>query len=116
MKFIIIFFLCSVKLCYAQDKFVGNWTAKQGTLQIEIFKQKEEYFAKIIASNNPEIVNKLVLMQMIKKSAEKLYGGTYFDEKLNTENEAKIKLLANNKMRLKILAGLKSKVILWHKS
>jgi|SRR6218665_1821517 len=99
-------FFCLVLQAQSQDNFVGDWKADDGSV-ITIYVQDSSYYAK---TNG-----KFILIQMIKKSEIQLYGGTYYDEKLNTEYEAKLKLTDSNTILLKILNGLSNKRIVWHR-
>jgi uncharacterized protein (DUF2147 family) len=89
-----------------QDNFKGDWTANDGSV-ITIYTQDSSYYAK---SDDT-----IVLIQMEKKSDTQLYGGTYYDEELKTEFEAKLKLTDNNTIRLKVLNGFSGKTIIWHR-
>ena len=97
---------CLVLQAQPQDNFTGNWKADDGSV-ITIYVQDSSYYAK---ANG-----KFVLIQMIKKSDTQLYGGTYYDERLNTEYEAKLKVTDSNTILLKILNGLSNKRIVWHR-
>lgn len=90
----------------SQDNFLGNWKADDGSV-ITIYVQDSSYYAKANGT--------FILIQMIKKSDTQLYGGTYYDEKLNTEYEAKLKLTDSNTILLRILNGLSNKRIVWHR-
>ena len=90
-----------------QDKFVGKWTADDGSV-ITIYIQDASYYAKADG--------KYVLIQMAKKSDTQLYGGTFYDEKLKTEYEAKLKLTDANSIRLKVMNGLSSRTIIWRRA
>lgn len=111
---LLVLFISSIG--FSQDKFIGNWTAENDNLTIEIYFQKEAYYAKIKSCKNNQIVDKVVLVQMIKKSETQLYGGMYYDDKLKSEYEAKLKILDNDTMRLKIMLGLYGKTVLWHRN
>lgn len=89
-----------------QDRFVGNWVANDGSVII-IYIQDASYYAKADG--------KYVLIQMEKKSDTQLYGGTFYDEKLKTEYEAKLKLTDNNSIKLKVMNGFSGKTIIWHR-
>lgn len=91
----------------SQDNFIGNWRTADGKQTIQIYLQDSSYYAK---SNDKE-----VLIQMTKKSDTQLYGGTYYDEELKTEYEAKLKLKNSNTILVKILNGLSNKRIVWHR-
>lgn len=110
----LLFFISSI--AFSQDKFIGNWMSEDCKLTIEIYIKKEAYYGKITSSENIEIKDKVVLIQMIKKSESQLYGGMYYDEDLKSEYEAKLKLTDENTMRLKILSGLCGKTIVWHRN
>lgn len=97
---------CLVLQAQPKDNFIGNWTTDDGSV-ITIYVQDSSYYAK---TNG-----KFVLIQMTKKSDTQLYGGTYYDEKVNTEYEAKLKLTDSNTILLKILNGLSNKRIVWHR-
>ena len=60
------------------------------------------YYAKTL--NKLDIIN--VLDQMIYKSDKKLYGGTYFYDKVNEEFEAIVRLLDENKLMIKLVKGI----------
>ncbi|UPT71274.1 MAG: DUF2147 domain-containing protein [Flavobacterium sp. JAD_PAG50586_2] len=89
-----------------RDKFVGNWVANDGSVII-IYIQDASYYAKADG--------KYVLIQMEKKSDTQLYGGTFYDEKLKTEYEAKLKLTDDNSIKLKVMNGFSGKTIIWHR-
>jgi uncharacterized protein (DUF2147 family) len=110
---LLLLFISSIGL--AQDKFIGIWTAENENLTIEIYFQKEAYYAKIKSSENKKIKDKVVLIQMIKKSDSHLYGGMYYDDKLKSEFEAKLKIIDDDTMRLKIMTGLCGKTVVWHR-
>lgn len=107
-KFITLLSLALGLVLQAQkkDNFVGNWTANDGSV-ITIYIQDSSYHAKIN--------DKVVLIQMEKKSDTQLYGGTYYDEKSKTEYEAKLKLTDSNTILLRILNGLSGKRMVWHR-
>ncbi len=90
-----------------QDNFVGNWSTNDG-YTLEIYIHDSSYYGKIN--------NQVVLIQMAKKSDTQLYGGTYYDKELKTEYEVKLKLSDANTIRMKVLSGLSSKTILWHRN
>jgi uncharacterized protein (DUF2147 family) len=89
-----------------QDNFIGEWTANDSSV-ISIYIQDSSYYAKADGE--------FVLIQMVKKSETHLYGGTYYDTELNTEYEAKLKMTDRNTIRLKIIKGLSSEIIVWHR-
>lgn len=89
-----------------QDKFVGNWVANDGSVII-IYVQDSYYYAKT--------GGEYVLIQMEKKSDTQLYGGTFYDEKLKTEYEAKIKLTDDNSIKLKVMNGFSGRTIIWRR-
>ena len=89
-----------------KDNFIGDWTANDGSV-ITIYVQDASYYAKADG--------KYVLIQMEKKSDTQLYGGTFYDEKLKTEYEAKLKLTDDNSIRLKVMDGFSGKTIIWHR-
>jgi uncharacterized protein (DUF2147 family) len=91
----------------AQDNFVGDWTANDGSV-IKIYVQDSSYYAKADG--------KFVLIQMEKKSATQLYGGTYYNDELNTEYEAKLKLTDANTLRVKVLNGLFGETLIWRRA
>lgn len=99
----------------AQDNFIGTWTIEEGAISIEIYKHKRSYYAKVKNSENKEIIGKDVLIQMAKKSDTILYGGTYYDDELQEDYEAKIILVDKDTMRLKVFTGLFHKVLVWHR-
>ncbi|MGV3697495.1 hypothetical protein [Flavobacterium sp.] len=107
-KFITLLSLALGLVLQAQkkDNFVGNWTANDGSV-ITIYIQDSSYHAKIN--------DKVVLIQMEKKSDTQLYGGTYYDEKSKTEYEAKLKLTDSNTILLRILNGLSGKRMVWRR-
>ncbi|NHN24968.1 DUF2147 domain-containing protein [Flavobacterium jejuense] len=100
---------------FAQDSFIGKWETNEGKLCLEIYQEGSFYYGKIKRSEKKDNMNQVVLIQMIKKSATKLYGGTYYDDKQKSEYEAKLKLIDNDTMCLKILSGLFNKIIIWER-
>ncbi|WP_130735927.1 DUF2147 domain-containing protein [Flavobacterium sp. J27] len=98
-----------------QDQFVGDWQTNEGKLKVEIYKQEAYYYAKVKASENKETLGKVILIQMVKKTPTKLYGGTFLDESEGSEFEALLKLIDDNTMRLRILTGLFSKIMIWNR-
>jgi uncharacterized protein (DUF2147 family) len=115
-KYFILFFLVFATALQAQDQndFVGNWSADGGVI-VEIYLHDSAYYAKVKADPNLETNGKVILIQMAKKSDTQLYGGTYYDAELKSEYEAKLKLKNNNTIHLKVLYGLFSKTIIWHR-
>ncbi len=99
----------------SHDNFIGSWASDDESQIMEIYLQDAAYYAKIISSRNPESKDKIVLIQMGKKSDTQLYGGTYYDLELKTETEAKLKLMDSNTIRLKELSGLFNKTFFWHR-
>lgn len=87
---------------FSQDKFIGIWINQKDNQEIEIFKEGEFYYAK----NNTKNDDELVLNQMVVKNESKLFGGTYFDKKLNLEIEAKIIFIHPNILKIKIIRGI----------
>jgi uncharacterized protein (DUF2147 family) len=90
-----------------QDNFIGKWTADDGSVII-IYVQDSSYYAKEDG--------KFVLIQMEKKSETQLYGGTFYDDKLNTEFEARLRLTDANTLRIKVMNGFSGRVIIWHRT
>ena len=89
-----------------QDNFTGCWTANDGSV-ITIYIQDSAYYATA--------GGELVLIQMEKKSDTQLYGGTFYDARLKTEYESKLKLTDANTIKIKVLNGLSGKVIIWNR-
>ncbi|VXC39431.1 conserved exported hypothetical protein [Flavobacterium sp. 9AF] len=116
-KRILYFILMFVMLGQAvgQDQFVGDWQTNEGKLKVEIYKQEAFYYAKVKASENKETLGKVILIQMVKKTPTKLYGGTFLDEKQGSEFEALLKLIDDNTLRLRILSGLFNKIMIWNR-
>lgn len=118
MKKIILLFTLLISItgkAQTKDAFIGQWATEEGKLVIEIYTKNSSYYAKIKTCENPEIKDEVVLIQMKKKSNDKLYGGTYYDDELKSEYEAKLKLIDKNTIRLKVLYGLFNKIIIWHR-
>ncbi|MEO5776695.1 MAG: hypothetical protein ABIQ27_07300 [Flavobacterium sp.] len=105
-KHIILFLLVfgSALQAQTQDNFIGKWVTNEGNI-LEIYIQDSSYYGKMD--------NKVVLIQMIKKSDTQLYGGTFYKDELKTEYEAKLKLIDRNTLRLKVMYGLSSATIIW---
>jgi len=99
--FFFIYFLILTK-GIAQDKFLGVWVNLSNKEEIEIYKIDGLYYAKTL--NKLDTIN--VLDQMIYKSDKKLYGGTYFYDKVNEEFEAIVRLLDENKLMIKLVKGI----------
>lgn len=116
-KNILLFFVLLAFLGQAigQDQFVGDWQTDHGKLKVEIYKQEAYYYAKIKASENKEALGKVILIQMVKKTPTKLYGGTFFDESEGSEFEALLKLIDDNTMKLRVLTGWFSKIMIWNR-
>ena len=98
---------------FAQDDFIGKWETNEGKLCIEIYEEDSYYYGKIKRSEKKNRINEIILIQMIKKSDTKLFGGTYYDDELKSEYEAKLKLVDKNTMILKVLNGLFNEVMIW---
>jgi uncharacterized protein (DUF2147 family) len=113
---IVVLYCCNSLQALAQDSFIGTWESEEAKLCIEIYTVEERYYAKVKNSDNKKMIGKEVLIQMVKKSDTKLYGGTYYDNKLEEEYEAKLKLVDKDTLRLKIFRGLFSKVIIWRRA
>jgi uncharacterized protein (DUF2147 family) len=107
-KYIVLFLLVIGSALYAQpqDNFVGNWATNEGNI-LEIYIKDSSYYGKMD--------NKVVLIQMIKKSDTQLYGGTFYEDEMKTEYEAKLKLTDTNTLRMKVMYGLSSQTIIWHR-
>ena len=107
-KYIALFLLVFTSAVHAQpqDNFVGNWATNEGNI-LEIYIKDASYYGKMD--------NKVVLIQMIKKSDTQLYGGTFYEDELKTEYEAKLKLTDTNTLRMKVMYGLSSQTIIWHR-
>lgn len=101
---LLLLLLSLVLQAQTKDKFVGNWTADDGSVII-IYIQDSHYYAKTDGE--------YVLIQMEKKSDTQLYGGTFYDEKLKTEYEAKVKLTDDDSLKLKVMNGLSGRTIIW---
>lgn len=101
---LLLLFLGLVLQAQTQDKFVGNWVADDGSVII-IYVQDSYYYAKTDGE--------YVLIQMEKKSDTQLYGGTFYDEKLRTEYEAKLKLTDDDSLKLKVMNGISGRTIIW---
>lgn len=96
----ILIFLFVQTYSMAQDNFIGVWVNPVDKEEIEIYKENEYYYAKI---NNTKLDTVMVLIQMVYKSPEKLYGGTYVDNKTKNEVEAKVKISNNNELTIIIV-------------
>lgn len=107
--------LCITGEIFAQDSFIGDWETNKGKLCIEIYKEGSYYYGKIKKSEKKERMHQVILIQMIKKSTTKLYGGTYYNDEQKVEHEAKLKLIDANTMCLKILSGLFNEVMIWER-
>ncbi|OYU79969.1 MAG: hypothetical protein CFE23_11295 [Flavobacterium sp. BFFFF1] len=115
-KYMVPILLLFTAALHAQtDKFIGNWANGDESLTVEIYIQNGNYYAKAVKSEHPELIGKVVLVQMEKKSDTQLYGGTYYDEKLKTEYEAKLKIILPDTIRLTVMYGLFHKTIYWHR-
>jgi uncharacterized protein (DUF2147 family) len=115
--YLILLLLTFAATLHAQGKsdFIGNWMTADSSAIVEIYMEDDSYYARIKTAANHEINEKVVLIQMIKKSDTQLYGGTYYDSELKSEYEAKLKLKNNNTIQLKVLYGLFPKTIIWHR-
>ena len=113
-KYIVLLLLLLAITSQAQtiDYFVGEWRTDTGTV-VEIYKQEAAYYAKI--KNGSTTTDRVVLVQMVKRSANLLYGGTYYDAGLQSEYEAKLKLTDNNTIRLKMFVGVFTKTMVWRR-
>jgi len=115
--YLILLLLAFAATLHAQGKsdFIGNWITADSSEIVEIYMEDDTYYARVKAAANQEMKEKVVLIQMIKKSDTQLYGGTYYDPELKSEYEAKLKLKNNNTIQLKVLYGLFPKTIIWHR-
>jgi uncharacterized protein (DUF2147 family) len=107
-------FLCEneIKNEYQEDDFLGYWSVENQV--IEIYKMENSYYGKIISNDtNKNNNDRNVLIQMKKKKNKVLYGGTYYDAKINKRYEAKIKLIDKNTIRFKGFYGLFNKKYIW---
>ena len=115
-KYIIaLLLLLPLAAARAQDHFVGNWHNATDNLVIEIYMQDKAYYAKIKSVENRQVPAEVVLIQMKRKSDSVLYGGTFQNYKLKTENEARIKLVDHDTFRLREFDGLFDNVTVWHR-
>lgn len=115
IRLVVLLLFFAAPAALAQQSFIGNWESRDKSSVVQIYEQELQYYAKVIAGKNPETIGKVVLMQMEKKSDNHLFGGTYHDSELKSEYEARLRLLDNNTIRMKILTGLFSKTIIWHR-
>ena len=117
---IFLFSICSLVFSQEQDKFIGKWKNKQGTV-IEIYTINESrtiYCGKIISiqkNNSFQKVNDVIIISMKKANSEKLIGGTFFDEEKGTEYECRLKLNNDHKLTIVIIHGFFTKRRHWQK-
>ena len=103
MKYFILFFLFINTAVHSQksNDFIGYWINSDKTITMEIYKDEESYYGKIINSTIPKIQNKkneTLIYQMSVRSNRKLYGGMFSDIIKNDQYEIKMKLINPNHM------------------
>lgn len=96
---IVLLLLFAFTNCFSKDKFIGVWINKLDKEEIEIYKEGNYYYAKTNST--------VVLIQMVFENETKLYGGTYFDKEKNTELEAKVKLIDDSTLMIKLINGIR---------
>ena len=123
MKLLLSIFLvtiCSLVFSQEQDKFIGKWKNKDGTI-VEIYTTNESrtvYCGKIISiqkNNAFQKVDDVIIISMKKANAKKLFGGTFFDKQKGTEYECRLKLNNDHKLTLVIIHGFFTKSRHWQK-
>lgn len=98
MKYLFLLFLVYANAANSQNKdgFIGHWINTDKSITIEIYKNEESYYGKIINSTIPKIQNKkneTLIYQMSVRSNRKLYGGMLSDIIKNNQYEIKMKLI-----------------------
>lgn len=98
-KIILLFLLLYCSFGFAQTTFEGIWINTTSEEAIQIYKEGDYYYAKSIDTDDAT----LVLNQMVMKDDFTLYGGTYYDVLINSEIEAKIKLIDTKTLVIKLV-------------
>jgi uncharacterized protein (DUF2147 family) len=104
MLLILLLISSSIKSQTNEDKYIGIWENETKTIQIEMFKTGNSYSGKIIKVNIEKFkqhLNKTIIITMVYRRENVLYGGTYFDLERQKENEIKLKLITYNHFFIK---------------
>ena len=112
-KFFLLLMISWISGSSAQNNFIGYWQNEDKTIVMQLYQQNSEYYAKVIA--NASETQSIILIQMKKKSDKRLFGGTFYNPILKSENEARLKLTDENTIRMSVLSGLFNNIILWHR-
>jgi uncharacterized protein (DUF2147 family) len=123
LKSIIVIALISLSVvANAQSKeeknFLGKWLTEDKTATVEIYKEKNMYYGKVLKSTITKtekgvpIVGQIVVIEM-KLKGKNLEGGTVKDVEENEEYDAKFVPVDANKIKLKISVMLFSHNEIW---
>ena len=103
-----------------QDDFIGFWEDEKKSLRMEIYYGNDYYQGRIIAieGKDPDLFRegayKIILIQM-KRNNNVLYGGTYRDYMTIDENEARVRLVNDSLLRMKVYRGFSGYTVRWHR-
>jgi len=122
MKFTIIssitFLLFTLQAnLFGQDALIGNWFAKDlENSTIQIYREKDnQIYAKIIKSDDAELIDHMVLERMIYNPAKKVWQGTISSPRRPIEVDGTITLISNDKLKLVGKKYFLTKTFYWTK-
>jgi hypothetical protein len=81
---------------------------------IKIYKIEDDYYCKVISNDSINLEN-IVLVQMVMKNSNKLYGGTFRDDLNKTDYKVKLTLIDKNKIRFTGYYGFFNIKELWYR-
>ncbi len=123
LKSLVVIALLTVSVVVnAQSKeeknFIGKWLTEDKTFTIEIYKEKEMFYGKVIKATNPKTkkgqpsVGQIMVIEM-KLKGKNLEDGTVKDIDTGKEYDAKLVPIDFNKIKLKVSVMLISYNEIW---
>jgi uncharacterized protein (DUF2147 family) len=101
-----------------EDNFIGKWLTEDKTLTIEIYKEKNMYYGKVIKATvaktkkGEQSVGQIMIIEM-KLKGKNLEKGTIKDIDTNKEYDAKFIPVDANKIKLKVSVLMFSHSEVW---
>lgn len=107
-------------LLFAQqtDPFLGSWQSEDKTDVMIIHVIGDAYYGRYEKLDKEKlklIENRYILIQM-KRKGNVLFGGTFYNIRRRTENEAKVRLINDSTFVLKEFSGIWRKRSKWHRT
>lgn len=100
------------------DLFIGKWLTEDKTTTVEIYKEKNMYYGKVVkctiekTKKGVPSVGQMMIIEM-KLKGKNLEGGTVKDIDTNKEYDAKFVPVDANKIKLKVSVMFLSHSEIW---